>query len=193
MCQLAAMDIFRQAEAECKKQSQTAAYRVTASFVEIIGSSVHDLLSDRSTVQILTDSNGQNKMHPVKRVPVIDSSELMDIFTGGQASRQTAATAKNDTSSRSHSIFQIHVDIFRAVEEEGSEAECVGGCVVSQLAAAATAALTSSPAEHFLKTCTVSLVDLAGSEMSGDSMHHDADRRRECAHINKSLMALKVQ
>ncbi len=34
-------------------------------------------------------------------------------------------------------------------------------------------------------------VDLAGSEMSQDSMHHDAERRKECKYINTSLMTLK--
>eukprot|EP00658_Telonema_sp_P-2_P012703 TRINITY_DN14833_c0_g4_i1.p1 TRINITY_DN14833_c0_g4~~TRINITY_DN14833_c0_g4_i1.p1 ORF type:complete len:240 (+),score=87.69 TRINITY_DN14833_c0_g4_i1:149-868(+) len=37
----------------------------------------------------------------------------------------------------------------------------------------------------------LNLVDLAGSERKHDSMYHDADRRRECAEINSSLMALK--
>jgi len=37
----------------------------------------------------------------------------------------------------------------------------------------------------------LTLVDLAGSERKHDSMYHDADRRRECAEFNSSLMALK--
>jgi kinesin family protein 2/24 len=39
---------------------------------------------------------------------------------------------------------------------------------------------------------TLTLVDLAGSEQKGDSMYHDADRRKEGAAINSSLMALKA-
>lgn len=36
-----------------------------------------------------------------------------------------------------------------------------------------------------------SLLDLAGTERSADSMHHTAERRRECIEINTSHMALK--
>ncbi|MDC3321252.1 hypothetical protein OAV88_01490 [bacterium] len=38
---------------------------------------------------------------------------------------------------------------------------------------------------------TLTLVDLAGSEHRIDSMHHNAQLRKECAQINASLMALK--
>jgi len=37
----------------------------------------------------------------------------------------------------------------------------------------------------------LTLVDLAGSERKEDSMYHDAERRKEAAEINSSLMALK--
>jgi len=37
----------------------------------------------------------------------------------------------------------------------------------------------------------LTLVDLAGSERKEDSMHHDAERRKEAAEINSSLMTLK--
>mmetsp|Transcript_42129 Transcript_42129/g.112381 ORF Transcript_42129/g.112381 Transcript_42129/m.112381 type:complete len:94 (+) Transcript_42129:485-766(+) len=37
----------------------------------------------------------------------------------------------------------------------------------------------------------LTLVDLAGSEHRIDSMHHTAQRRKEGAEINSSLMALK--
>ena len=41
------------------------------------------------------------------------------------------------------------------------------------------------------ETGVLSLVDLAGSEKNIDSMHHSAQRRKEGAQINASLMALK--
>ena len=47
------------------------------------------------------------------------------------------------------------------------------------------------PAECSPRFRARTLVDLAGSEQSIDSMHHDADRRKEGAQINSSLMALK--
>ena len=37
----------------------------------------------------------------------------------------------------------------------------------------------------------LTLVDLAGSEHRIDSMYHGKERRKECASINSSLMALK--
>lgn len=191
MCELATADIF--AKLEGSEQ-----FQVSASFVEMIGSSIYDLFNDRRSIQILTDCDGKNKMHPLKKVVVEDAAELMQVYDRGQSARKTAATAKNDTSSRSHSIFQIHVEIFKSSEMKEVEAHTGSD--------GAHSAFTSSdivdPDEAFEslpsfaavveKSCTVSLVDLAGSEMSGDSKYHDADRRKECAHINKSLMALKV-
>jgi len=45
--------------------------------------------------------------------------------------------------------------------------------------------------ESKTKLGVLTLVDLAGSERKEDSMHHNAERQKECAEINSSLMALK--
>ena len=44
---------------------------------------------------------------------------------------------------------------------------------------------------QFAQEGCLTLVDLAGSEQSIDSMHHTAERRKEGANINSSLLALK--
>ena len=49
----------------------------------------------------------------------------------------------------------------------------------------------AGPVPHTTTEGVLTLVDLAGSEHRIDSMYHNADRRKEGANINASLMALK--
>eukprot|EP00873_Tetraselmis_striata_P007067 jgi/Tetstr1/427331/TSEL_017499.t2 len=67
-------------------------------------------------------------------------------------------------------------------------------------ATASTAANATSSRSHCVTRVTaagpagqgtLTLVDCAGSERNADSMHHDAQARKECAEINASLYALR--
>ena len=81
-------------------------------------------------------------------------------------SPDVASTGVHDSSSRSHAILRIYIQ---------RDVNHLGG--YSSIGAVHEGVLT--------------LVDLAGSEHRIDSMHHSADRRKEGAGINASLMALK--
>ena len=80
--------------------------------------------------------------------------------------RTPASTGVHDSSSRSHAILRIYIQ--RNLDSSGDDS---AGCVSHE--------------------GVLTLVDLAGSEHRIDSMHHSADRRKEGAGINASLMALK--
>jgi ribosomal protein L12E/L44/L45/RPP1/RPP2 len=80
-----------------------------------------------------------------------------------------AATGVHDSSSRSHAVLRIYI------QRGASSGIGLDGRACSV------------PAPEGVLT----LVDLAGSEHRIDSMHHSADRRKEGACINASLMALK--
>ena len=81
-------------------------------------------------------------------------------------SYNAASTGVHDSSSRSHAILRIYIQ---------RDADRV------------SSGLSVGAAHEGVLT----LVDLAGSEHRIDSMHHSADRRKEGAGINASLMALK--
>ena len=80
--------------------------------------------------------------------------------------RTSASTGVHDSSSRSHAILRIYIQ--RNLDPSGEDSSA---CVSRE--------------------GVLTLVDLAGSEHRIDSMHHSADRRKEGAGINASLMALK--
>jgi Kinesin motor domain len=80
-----------------------------------------------------------------------------------------AATGVHDSSSRSHAVLRIYIQRGASSGVGPDGRTC------------------SVPAPEGVLT----LVDLAGSEHRIDSMHHSADRRKEGACINASLMALK--
>jgi Kinesin motor domain len=80
-----------------------------------------------------------------------------------------AATGVHDSSSRSHAVLRIYIQRGASSGVGPDKRAC------------------SVPVPEGVLT----LVDLAGSEHRIDSMHHSADRRKEGACINASLMALK--
>lgn len=107
---------------------------------------------------------------------------------------RTAATGVNDVSSRSHSIFRIYVlhNKKKCPSEEGSSnSEADDKSALSDKGEEESAAASNIDLFDGCVEGTLTLVDLAGSEHNIDSMHHNAERRKECALINTSLLALK--
>ena len=95
-------------------------------------------------------------MRVVKSVAQID-----EVQKDGKKNRSTGATAMNQTSSRSHSIFTIVV-----------ESSDIG-----------------PDGEPRIKVGKLNLVDLAGSERQSKT-RAEGDRLKEAININKSLSAL---
>jgi len=142
-----------------------AGWVVSCQFLEIVGDNTFDLLNSYAPVQLLTACDGCVHGHPMVEPTIKTWHELMSIIVCGQGIRATAATGVHDASSRSHSVLRIfmHPDY------------------------ASSRAIESEPWQEGVLT----LVDLAGSEHKIDSMYHNAERRKEGAAINSSLMALK--
>ena len=95
-------------------------------------------------------------------VDVQSADQLSGMIAFGQRVRSTSQTGVHDASSRSHSVLRVYVQA-KADKKRGTREK--EGMLV--------------------------LVDLAGSERSIDSLHHNAQRTKEAAQINASLMALK--
>ena len=131
------------------------------SFVEIHGDICHDLLNSFAPAQLMNGPDGSVHAYPVVEPTVGSADELSALISYGCGCRATAATGVHDASSRTHAILRIYIQRHNDTVDGGGNEG------------------------------VLTLVDLAGSEHRIDSMYHNADRRKEGANINASLMALK--
>lgn len=138
-------------------------FLIRCSYLEIYNENVRDLLGKN------IDAKLDIKEHPDKGVYVMGLTtcivktitEIEKFMDHGNSLRMVGATAMNQDSSRSHSIFTIYVETSEKVE---------GG-------------------ESKIKAGKLNLVDLAGSERQSKTQA-TGDRLKEATKINLSLSAL---
>ncbi|XP_072330897.1 kinesin-like protein KIF1A isoform X19 [Scyliorhinus torazame] len=139
-------------------------YSVEVSYMEIYCERVRDLLNPK------TKGNLRVREHPIlgpyvedlSKLAVTSFNDISDLMDSGNKARTVAATNMNETSSRSHAVFNI---IFTQKAHD------------------------STPETSSEKVSKISLVDLAGSERA-DSTGAKGTRLKEGANINKSLTTL---
>ncbi|KAG5450088.1 Kinesin-like protein kif17 [Clonorchis sinensis] len=144
--------------------SQNTKFLVYASFLEIYNEEIRDLLARDVKTKL------DLKEHPEKGVYVAGLSvhkvssvdECQVIMGTGWKNRSTGATLMNAESSRSHSIFTIHLEMIDRDPQLATEK---------------------------IKAGKLNLVDLAGSERQAKT-GAAGDRLREATKINLSLSAL---
>jgi len=162
-------DLFQRIEGN---KSPHVSYTVRVSYFEVYNEHVRDLLTPPSSSQARGSGPNYLKIreHPqegpyikdLTDLPVRNYGELMHAMRMGDASRTTASTKMNDTSSRSHAVFTI---MLKQIHHDLS---------------------TDSTTE---RTARIRLVDLAGSERAKATEATGA-RLREGSNINKSLTTL---
>ncbi|XP_077867468.1 osmotic avoidance abnormal protein 3-like isoform X1 [Saccoglossus kowalevskii] len=143
--------------------SDSMKYLVHASYLEIYNEEIRDLLAKDTKKKL------ELKEHPEKGVYVKDLSmhgvhnvsECERIMGTGWSNRATGATLMNADSSRSHSIFTIHLEMCE----------------------------TDGEGEDHIRAGKLNLVDLAGSERQAKT-GSTGDRLKEATKINLSLSAL---
>lgn len=163
---------------------------VEVSYFEIYNEKIHDLLAVTPSLigGHLTTPASQLK-RPALRVrehptwgpyvvdlnthPVDSHAALKNWLAVGNSQRATAATGMNDKSSRSHSIFNIILNISEAMPPLDETNDTCGGRVRKPLT----------------KRSKISLVDLAGSERVSQTCA-SGERLKEGVSINKSLLTL---
>uniref|UniRef100_A0A3B4FY83 plus-end-directed kinesin ATPase n=1 Tax=Pundamilia nyererei TaxID=303518 RepID=A0A3B4FY83_9CICH len=139
-------------------------YSVEVSYMEIYCERVRDLLNPKNK------GNLRVREHPLmgpyvedlSKLAVTSYNDIQDLMDSGNKARTVAATNMNETSSRSHAVFNI---IFTQKKHDME---------------------TDNTSE---KVSKISLVDLAGSERA-DSTGAKGTRLKEGANINKSLTTL---
>ncbi|XP_073824696.1 kinesin family member nebbish isoform X1 [Musca autumnalis] len=176
-------DLFQYKE-EHKEKFQV---EIEISFFEIYNEKIHDLLcledsddcSNNVRHQLGTPRPDRKALkvreHPIWGPYVVDLSvhpvdsyeSLRNWLIVGNSQRASAATGLNDKSSRSHSIFNIMLNITNINTNKNNEISEADSCQS--------------------RRSKVSLVDLAGSERVNNS---NGERKREGVHINKSLLTL---
>lgn len=141
---------------------QTPNYQLEASFLEVYGEDVHDLLDPaRPSLPLREDANGGVICAGLKQYKVTSATEALKVLHEGTLNRTTAATLMNLTSSRSHAVFSVTLTQ-KQTSEDGSS-------------------LTVSSRFTF--------VDLAGSERMKKT-GAEGERAREGIKINEGLLAL---
>ncbi|GKY96270.1 hypothetical protein MPSEU_000586500 [Mayamaea pseudoterrestris] len=169
---LAVADIFKHI-----RETTDREFWVRASFLEIYNEEVRDLLAaDTKTLQIREDPR-RGVFVEAEEEFVTDFDSLLALLAKGEKSRQFAATAMNERSSRSHTIFRITIEsretnnageITEGIDEEEDGVEESKGA---------------------MRVSTLNLVDLAGSE-SVRLTGAIGKRQKEGGMINQSLLAL---
>lgn len=162
---------------------------IEVSYFEIYNEKIHDLLAvTPSLIGGQLSMQGSQLKRPALRVrehptwgpyvvdlnthPVDSHAALKNWLAVGNSQRATAATGMNDKSSRSHSIFNIILNISETVGAD-DRTENNGRTARKQQT----------------KRSKISLVDLAGSERVSHTCA-SGERLKEGVSINKSLLTL---
>jgi len=85
-------------------------YSLKASFLEVYGEDVYDLLdSNRNSLPLREDSKGGIVIVGLTSRSIFNTAEALEVLHEGTMNRTTAATLMNHASSRSHAVFTIHL------------------------------------------------------------------------------------
>eukprot|EP00037_Helgoeca_nana_P003139 m.38301 g.38301 ORF g.38301 m.38301 type:complete len:693 (+) comp13369_c0_seq2:75-2153(+) len=147
------------------KSTATVSFTVEVSYLEIYNEQTFDLLKVGKKRKPLRTRNHKTLgpyVEGLSQFAVAKYESVLQFMESGNAVRTVAATAMNDTSSRSHAIFSL------VVKQTNSEP---GGKRIGE------------------KVSKISLVDLAGSERQSKTGASGA-RLKEGSTINKSLITL---
>eukprot|EP00357_Protocruzia_adherens_P002018 CAMPEP_0115024786 /NCGR_PEP_ID=MMETSP0216-20121206/33511_1 /TAXON_ID=223996 /ORGANISM="Protocruzia adherens, Strain Boccale" /LENGTH=543 /DNA_ID=CAMNT_0002399043 /DNA_START=69 /DNA_END=1700 /DNA_ORIENTATION=- len=104
-----AYDLFALQQPQHFDEHGQSLLKIFVSCFELLGNEASDLLNNHSPVQILEDTFGQVNIKDALEFEVNHPEELQSLIQRASEFRKTSSTFKNDTSSRSHAVFQIRV------------------------------------------------------------------------------------
>ncbi|UNI15936.1 hypothetical protein JDV02_002420 [Purpureocillium takamizusanense] len=85
--------------------------KVYLSIVELAGNASFDLLNQRKAISILEDAFGVTQLAGALEHHVQSTAQVLSLIETATELRRTEATAKNDSSSRSHAICRLRIEI----------------------------------------------------------------------------------
>ncbi len=113
------MDLFENLNAN-NIEGEKNSFRVRASFLEIYGEDVYDLIgstsansptnSARISLQVREDDNKQVFVQGQNETEVHTAAATLELLCSGTHNRITASTAMNAGSSRSHAVFTLQLE-----------------------------------------------------------------------------------
>jgi kinesin family protein 18/19 len=137
-------------------------FKIKCSFVEVYNENIRDLLGEGKDLELREDPVKGMCVAGVSEVSGLERVEdIMNLLDRGNRNRTTEPTSANITSSRSHAVLQVVVEV--SEKGQGPSASIQVG--------------------------KLSLIDLAGSERASVT-NNKGIRLLECANINRSLLAL---
>ncbi|XP_072387236.1 kinesin-like protein Klp10A isoform X1 [Diabrotica undecimpunctata] len=101
---LVAQDVFKYLK---KPKYAKLNFTVSASFFEIYGKLVFDLLSKKNRLRVLEDAKQQVQVVGLTEKVVTKVEHVLDLIQRGSLERTSGQTSANSNSSRSHAVFQI--------------------------------------------------------------------------------------
>ena len=171
-------DIGESAETTCAKPDDPVCkYKVTASFLEVYGEDIHDLLAlnhnNPSSLPIREDASGVTVVGLSSKV-INSAEEAIGVLQKGTMHRTTAETLMNKHSSRSHAVFTVTLTKEISLPGAGPDQD------------------DSAAQQLQMNRTTISkltFVDLAGSERMKKT-GAEGERMKEGIQINVGLLAL---
>ena len=142
-------------------------YQLQASFLEVYGEDVHDLLDkSRQSLPLRENENGGIVCAGLTARPISSVGQALEVLHEGTMNRTTAATLMNLTSSRSHAVFTVVLTQHETRQSGGNQNQV-----------------------EITSTSRFTFVDLAGSERMKKT-GAEGERAKEGIKINEGLLAL---
>jgi hypothetical protein len=159
----ALLQSFDGEDEKTKIASSLVDFQLSASFLEVYGEDIYDLLVDesRTPLKLREGSNKEVVVKGLRNKSIANTSEAMNVLSTGTMNRTTASTLMNRTSSRSHAVFMVNI----------------------------RQTTRSSEGVDVTSTSRFTFVDLAGSERMKKT-GAEGERAREGIKINEGLLAL---
>ncbi|GAM28280.1 hypothetical protein SAMD00019534_114560 [Acytostelium subglobosum LB1] len=163
-------------------------YSTRVSYMEIYNEELKDLLvsgnnnnNKKTKLKIHEDGDRSIYVGGLREEQVTSVEQVTNILKSGEEKRHVGTTNMNESSSRSHTIFRLHIE--RHEKGDDSSNQTQSGIVPGQ----GRAPHSTSKRAKLISVLT--LVDLAGSERAS-STGAEGMRLKEGNHINKSLSTL---